>query len=210
MADNKDVLIDLGKLIKDASQKGGIIHFVNSDEGKKYVEFLKKVTKHQEYKDLAALWRGKVLNLSVQLELSMDKFIAYYFCSKSKKRRDEFLNMILQTDGFMLGKKIKLVNRMFKNLKDIGEYKHERVKGYMENVRDTRNAVAHSDINSSEFIINLANKTSVFQAEIKKGSPLILSKNTFDKFARECAYCIDFFDEWAILAGSPLPYKENT
>lgn len=199
----------IGKDFRDINPEF-IVKYFRDDKKDKFLQEITLIIKHKEYKDLAAGWRGKVLNLSVELELSMDNFFARYFCNRPIRRRHEFITMILQSDGFMLGKKIKLCNRIFKNLRDIGEYKHERVKAYLESIQETRNIVAHSDINSTDFISNLANKTSVFKQLTKKSKePLVLSSKTFDSFMGDCAYCIDFFDEWTKRLDKPLPYKTS-
>ncbi len=160
---------------------------------------------HRNYKNLAAQWRGKVLNYAVELELIIQDFLAYYFCGKSKKKRQNFLTLFIESET-TFNTKIKVVNKIFRNYSDQTEYKFERVKSYLENIRKIRNIVAHSDISSTNFINNLNNKTGVFKQVYKESKSLSISEKVFDNFIAEAA-CLDFFIEQINILGKPPPNK---
>ena len=169
-------------------------------------EQIKVLLLHRDYKDLAAQWRGKILNYTVELEIIIEDFLSYYFCGKSKKKRQSFLNLFIESETNFYTK-IKVCCKIFKDSPDSNEYKFSRVKGYLDNIRKIRNIVAHSDINSADFINNLNGKTTIFKQIYKDQKPLSISEEIFHNFIMEASYCLDFFIEQIHILGKPLPNK---
>ena len=157
--------------------------------------------KHREYKKIAAKWRGEILNHAVEVELLMEQFIGSYFCNKSKKKRDNLINMVLREENLMLGKKIKICNKIFKIGIKEGNYKCTRVTEYLEIIRDIRNAAAHNEIDSTDFAKNMLLEKAI----LKSKKPITLSETTILEYAVKSAYCRDFFLEQIQIFGNPLP-----
>lgn len=138
-------------------------------------EVFKKVKAYTDYRDKAAIIRGRLLNWAIQLELKMDEFLSFYLFGKNKKKMDDF-SLVFLRNARLYDKQKSCESILSKMPKTRLVYQPATVAKYIDSIRKVRNDVAHEDIFSEKF------------------KQLSVSEKEVDRFVQKAVYCIDYFD----------------
>lgn len=129
--------------------------------------------------------RGSYLYQSAEIESLIEQIIAYHYCGDDVKKLNSFLSLVLSEINF--NSKIRI---FIKLLEKYPEFKRNFnvIKSSLENVRNFRNKLAHSKLDTSyKFIQQRHHKIRLIMHKDEKIQFLEITKKIMEQKYREIA-----------------------
>jgi hypothetical protein len=137
-----------------------------------------------KYSELAAQRRGRIINLTINLEKIIDGCICHYFIDIQKNETKNKELEYLVIEGLPFNAKLNLLFTILK--KDFKEIytAWPRIEKDLEKIRKNRNNMAHSYLDVTETFVGKRNKAKLERSKIvSKGNPIEYSQKRIDALA---------------------------
>lgn len=134
-----------------------------------------------KYSELASQRRGRIINLTINLEKIIDGCISHYFIDiqKNETKNKELEYFVIE--GLPFSTKLNLLFTILKkDFKDI-YIAYPRLEKDLDKIRKNRNHMAHSYLDVTETFVGKRNKDKLERSKIvSKGNPIEYSQKRID------------------------------
>lgn len=106
-----------------------------------------------DYLDHAHDVRGRIINSIAEMEQSIDRYIAGYFCNNNEKR-NELIDVIISTKHLTFQSKAEILQHLLEKNGHVTKSEGKKLYGHLVNtIASKRNILAHCSLHSSVKIL---------------------------------------------------------